>query len=95
MFKKDAFLTGLIPGLVLPFVGFYLYYLLFFNYMGLHSFINHVVRINKAISVLSLGAILNLLMFFIFYQLQLDKSARGVIAATFIYAFVVVYYKVL
>lgn len=95
MFKKDAFLTGLIPGLILPFVGFYLYYLLFFNYMDIHSFIDHVVRINKAIAVLSLGAILNLALFFIFYQMQLDKSARGVIAATFIYAFVVVYFKVL
>ncbi len=95
MFKKDAFLTGLIPGLILPFVGFYLYYLIFFRYMNFHSFVDHVTRINKAISVLSLGAVLNLLMFFVFYQLQLDKSARGVIAATFIYAFVVVYYKVL
>lgn len=36
---------------------------------------------------------LNLGLFFFFYQKQLDKSARGVLGATFIFAFVVVYFK--
>ena len=93
--KKDAFLTGFIPGVVLPWIGFYIYYLLFFRYMGLHSFINHLTRINMTVSVLSLGVILNLVLFFFFYQKEWDRSARGVIAATFIYAGFVVYFKVL
>lgn len=93
--KKDAFLTGFIPGIILPWIGFYLYYLLFFRYMGFYSFINHISRVNMIVSVLSLGVILNLVLFFFFYQKELDRSARGVIASTFIYAAVVVYYKVL
>jgi hypothetical protein len=93
--KKDSFLTGLIPGLILPLVGFYIYFLLFFRYMGFSSFVNHLVKINMLVSVLSLGVILNLVVFFFFYQKQLDRSARGVIAATFIYAGIVVYFKVL
>lgn len=93
--KKDAFLTGFIPGLLLPVIGFYLYYQLFFQYMGLNKFIDHLVRINMLVSVLSLGVFLNLILTFYFYRAEADRSIKGVIAASFIYAFVVVYYKVL
>lgn len=93
--KKDAFLTGFIPGLVAPLLGFYIYFLIFFKYMGFGKFIEHLQRINMIVSVLSLGVVLNLAIFFLFYQLKLDRSAKGVIAATFIYAFIVVYFKVL
>ena len=93
--KKDAFITGFLPGLILPLIGFYIYFQLFFEYMGLASFIQHLQRINMIVSVLSLGVILNLVIFFFFYQKELDRSARGVIAATFVYAGLVVYYKVL
>ena len=93
--KKDAFLTGFIPGLLLPVIGFYLYFLLFFQYMGLHKFIEHLQRINMLVSVLSLGVFLNLILTFYFYRIEADRSIKGVIAASFIYAFVVVYFKVL
>jgi hypothetical protein len=93
--KKDAFLTGFIPGLLLPVIGFYLYFLLFFQYMGLNKFIEHLLRINMLVSVLSLGVFLNLILTFYFYRAEADRSIKGVIAASFIYAFVVVYFKVL
>jgi hypothetical protein len=95
MFKinKDSFFSGLIPGLILPWIGFYIYYLLFFNYMSLEGFASHLRSIDMLVSVVSLGAILNLAMFFIFYQFKLDRSAKGVIGATFVYAFIVIIYK--
>lgn len=91
--NKDSFIFGLVPGLILPWVGFYIYYLLFFSYMSLSGFANHLRSIDMLVSVVSLGAILNLAMFFIFYQFKLDRSAKGVIGATFIYAFIVIIYK--
>ncbi len=93
--KKDSFLTGFLPGLVFPLVGFYVYFLMFFNYMTFRQFIHLLQKSDKLISVMSLGVILNLVVFFIFYQMESDRSLKGVIAATFIYAFVVVYFKVL
>ncbi|MBL7924656.1 MAG: hypothetical protein JNL88_10705 [Bacteroidia bacterium] len=92
---SDHFLTGFIPGILLPLVGFYLYFLSFFGYMELDAFLTHVIRANLAVSVLSLGVIFNLAAFFLFYTKEMDKAARGVIGATFLYAFVVVYFKVL
>lgn len=93
--KKDHFLSGFIPGLLLPLVGYYLYYLGFFNYMAFGEFNKHLLKSGLFISVLSLGVILNLGIFFLYYQWKCDRSARGVIAATFIYAFMVMYFKVL
>ncbi len=93
--KKDSLLTGLISGILSPLLGFYIYYLLFFGYMGFNNFINHVIKNNLAVSVLSIGVILNLVIFFAFYKIEADRSAKGVIMATFLYSFVVVYFKVL
>ena len=91
--KKDAFMTGFVPGLILPWIGFYLYYFLFFSYMSFAGFFKHVEKANLMISVLSLGVILNLVLFFYFYKVETDKSARGVIGAS--YAFIVVYVKMI
>ena len=92
---KDRFMTGFVPGILMPLLGFYVYYLLFFGYMTFDHFIDHVIKANIAVSVLSLGAILNLGLFFLFYKKETDKAAQGVIGATFIYAFIVFYFKIL
>jgi hypothetical protein len=92
---KDKFITGFIPGLIMPLAGSYIYHLLFFNYMDTGRFYKHIISNNLFISVLSIGVILNLALFFLFYQLEKDQSARGVIGSTFIYAFIVLYFKVL
>jgi hypothetical protein len=90
---KDRFLTGFLPALLLPLIGSYIYYLVFFDYMGLKQFYNHIVSNRLFISVLSIGTILNLGLFFLFYRFEKDQCARGVIGATFIYAFIVLYFK--
>ncbi|MEO5571368.1 MAG: hypothetical protein ABIS37_10625 [Bacteroidia bacterium] len=94
MLSKDSFLVGFIPALIAPFLGSLIFYFIFFNYMELNYFIKHIVTTDKWVSVLSLGVIINLGLFFLFYRKQWDRSARGVLAATFIYAFVVVYFRV-
>ncbi len=93
--KTDHFLVGFIGGLITPLIGFYVYYLFFFSYMGFTSFYNHISTSGKLISVMSLGVILNLVLFFIFYQTEKDRSLKGVVGATFVYAFVVLYFKIL
>jgi hypothetical protein len=92
---KDKFIYGFIPALIFPFAGSYIYYQLFFRYMGLNTFINHIINANLIVSVLSIGVILNLALFFLFFRLNKDKSASGVIGGTFIYAFVALYFNVI
>lgn len=93
MQRKDKFIIGFIPGLIVPVLGGYIFYLIFFRYMDFNYFVNHIINSQKWVSVLSLGAILNLGLFFLFYRMEWDRSAKGVLAATFLYAFMVVYYK--
>ena len=93
--KRDSLITGLLAGLILPLVGFYLYYFIFFRYMTFVEFTNHLIKTGLFVSVLSLGVILNLVSFFIFYRIEADQAAKGIILATFIYAFFVLYFKVI
>ena len=93
MIAKDSFITGFIPALVAPFAGGLIFYFIFFRYMELNSFIHHIINSNTWVSVLSLGAIANLALLVFFFRRNCDRSARGVLAATFIYSFVVVYFK--
>lgn len=93
MISNNSFLPGFISGLIAPFLGALIFYFAFFNYMYLENFIKHIMNTTQWISVLSLGVILNLGLFFIFIRKEADLSAKGVLAATFIYAFIVVYFK--
>lgn len=92
---KDKFQFGFIPALFFPLVGSFIYYLLFFHYMTVKGFYNHITSNNLFVSVLSIGVILNLGLFFLYYYLEKDNCAKGVIGATFIYAFIVLYFKVI
>ncbi len=93
MARRDTFLRGFLPAAVFPFGGAVIFYLLFFGYMQFESFLDHIVSTSQWISVLSLGVILNLALFFLFIRSGADRSARGVLGATFLYAFLVVYFK--
>jgi hypothetical protein len=92
---KDKFIYGFVPGLITPLIGSYIYYLLFFNLMGIRAFAHHITSNNLLIPVISIGVIFNLGLFFLYYQFEKDMAAKGVIGATFLYAFVVLYFKIL
>jgi hypothetical protein len=89
----NRFLTGFITGLLLPFFGAAIFYLIFFGYMDVNFFLRHLLQTGYWLSVLSLGVILNLGAFFLFLHWQAEKAAGGVLAATFIFALLAVYFN--
>ena len=95
MIKKDSRLTGFISGLLAPFVGLYIYYLISFHYMSLRSFVNRITELQLLAGVISLSLLANLVLFFFFLRAKADRSAYGVIGATFIYGMIIVYLKFL
>ena len=95
MLRKDSMPTGLLSGLVAPFIGLFIYYLISFHYMSLRSFINRITELGLLSGVISLSLIANLVVFFFFIRLKADRSAYGVIGATLIYGMVIVYLKFL
>ena len=92
--KKDSVLLGLALGIVAPVIGFFIYFLTqFSSQYTLSGFLNIITHMRLLSPVISLSVITDLLVFFIFIWLRWDRSAKGVLAATFIYAGVITYLK--
>ncbi|RLD89685.1 MAG: hypothetical protein DRJ29_16385 [Bacteroidetes bacterium] len=91
--KFDTLLTGLIPALILPaltLVGFWIVK----SDRGFVDFLQHFQQMDMLSKVVSLTAIPNLLLFFLFIWTKRNFSARGVIFATFLLAFVMLILKI-
>ncbi|RZJ66706.1 MAG: hypothetical protein EOO50_08405 [Flavobacterium sp.] len=75
---KTDFILGLLIGLTGALAGSFLFIVLFTNYSVMDGL--HIIRQTGQISkVLALGAIVNLVAFFILLQLKKDLMARGVV----------------
>jgi hypothetical protein len=95
IFKKDNLRLGLVLGLIAPIVSLIIYY--FVKFYPTFSFKDFLafIRDNKtqitAISVPCL--VLNIALFTIYINSHRDQTAKGVFAATLIYAIVALLFK--
>ncbi len=90
--KFDALLTGLIPALILPaltLLGFWIVK----SDRGFVDFLQQSQKMDMLSKVVSLAAIPNLLLFFLFIWTNRNFSARGVIFATLLLAFIMLILK--
>jgi hypothetical protein len=91
--KFDSLLTGLIPGLILPaltLVGFWIVK----SDRGFVDFLVYFQEMKMLSKMVSLTAIPNLLLFFLFIWTKRNFSARGVVFATLLLAFVMLILKI-
>ncbi|MFT6165997.1 MAG: riboflavin transporter FmnP [Vicingaceae bacterium] len=93
--KFDKIWVGIIAGIVLPLVVMGIFYLSSYSYITVPQFLRKMVFGAIILKLLSLCAVINLGAFFLFYRIEHDKAARGIIFATMILAFVVVLDKVI
>jgi hypothetical protein len=95
IFKKDNLRLGLVLGLIAPIISLFVYY--FVRFYPLYSFgeFMRFIRTNKsqvtAISVPCL--LLNIVLFTVYINSHRDQTAKGVFAATLIYAIVALLFK--
>jgi hypothetical protein len=92
---SDHFLTGAILGLLAPFLSFYLYYKSSYGYMGHWQFIKYLQSGMILVQVLTMCVLTNLLVFFVFIWTKKDRTSRGILFSTFIYAGFILYMKFL
>ena len=88
--KFDKIWVGALAGIVLPFIVMGIVYFSSYGYLTVPQFLRKMVFASIILKLLSLCAVINLGAFFLFYRVELDKAARGVIFATMVLAFVVV-----
>ncbi len=93
MNSKKEILIGLLVGLIANTIGTLLYILLFSDLSISETYAAAVAQDHVG-SLLALGAILNLLAFFGFLKIKRDNRAKGVLMATILTAFIILYYKV-
>ncbi|MCK4990347.1 MAG: hypothetical protein KAS29_07665 [Bacteroidales bacterium] len=91
--KFNTLLTGLIPALVLPALTLLVFWLIKSD-RGFVDFLVYFQEMKMLSKVVSLTAIPNLLLFFLFIWTKRNFSARGVIFATFLLAFVMLILKI-
>ena len=92
MHKKEI-LIGLVVGIIANTVGTLLYILLF-SKMGITETFEAALQQGHVGSLLALGAILNLVAFFLFLRIRRDNRAKGVLIATILTALIILYYKI-
>lgn len=83
--KFDTLLAGLIPGLILPILALLGFWMVKSD-SGLVDFLLRFQEMGMLSKVLSLAAIPNLLLFFVYIWTNRNFSARGVIFATILLA---------
>lgn len=95
--RYDKTILGFVIGLVLPVIGFILYgvYWSWKFFRTFSYFVNDVFLGTPTFrsSIMSLSLLINLIPFFIFLRKERYYSARGVLAAVFVYVPFVVYFK--
>jgi len=93
--KYDSITLGTVIGLLAPMLVFIIYYLSLFHGMELSAFFHYLTTMEIFLPVSSLCAVINLLLFFICIWTNRDKSARGILQATFVYAIYVCIMKLI
>jgi hypothetical protein len=87
--QYDRLLIGWLLGIISPLIIFLIVYELKYSDMEFMVYLRNVWQMKIFLKILSLCVFPNLGFFFLFYRLKYDMAARGVIMATFMYAFFV------
>jgi hypothetical protein len=85
--------TGVLLGIFSPPLAFLIFFLFAFPGENVVTILHGYAARNVLTHVISLSVIINLPLFFIFLQSNLEQSARGVLGATLLYAFLILIMK--
>jgi hypothetical protein len=93
--SPDRLLVGWVIGIVVPLVFFLVFYQMKYSEMRFMVYLRNVWEMKIFLKIISLCVFPNLGFFFLFYRKKYDMAARGVIMATFMYAFLVLVAKLI
>lgn len=93
--KSDNVLTGLISGLVFPFIIGIIIYIFSSDHQSLHQYLDKIADSNIITHSITLCVFPNIIIFLIFNHFDMLRSARGVLAVTIVWAILVFGIKIL
>lgn len=86
---------GFLLGLAIPLLIFVAVFLAGKKEIALSDYLYNLWKLGAFLKVMSLCVLPNLALFLYFYRVKYDFAARGVLMATFVFAFVVMLSKLL
>lgn len=92
--KYDKGAIGFVFGLILPLITMVILYFALYGHLEFSEFLRRLIISQLFFSVLSICVLPNLLLFFIFIWTMRNFAARGVLGATFFYAFIVMGFRI-
>ncbi len=93
--KFDKMFLGLLSGVLAPtFIFFGIYFVKYAGQYSLSQIIEQIKLLDLGAKIIALTVFLaNMILFYVMYRLRWDKFCRGVLLATFLYAFLVISMK--
>ena len=91
--KLNNLLIGLFLGLLAPTIGIALFYFSKFSESNLSLFLTVSIQEKMLSPLLSLCAVINLAVFYLFIHFEKLQTGKGIILATFIYGLAIVLLK--
>ena len=93
--RFDQILTGFFMGIILPLIIFLITYLVKYSELEFMVYLQNIWQMKILLKILSLCVFPNLGIFLLFLRIKYERAARGVVMATFIYAFLVLIAKLI
>lgn len=93
--KYDKLITGIISGLVLPFIIAFFAFLFARGNPNLHEWINKIATARVATHIITLCVFPNVLIFLLFNHFDMLRASRGVLGITIFWAVIVFIVKFL
>jgi hypothetical protein len=87
--KNDKVLTGLISGLLLPFITGLIIYSFSSGHLTISAYLARIYHSDIITHSISLCVFPNILIFLIFNRLDMLRATRGVLAITIVWAIIV------
>ncbi len=89
--QSDNYILGVLIGLLLPFIGFFICYEYKFSLFSVEEFLNLLNEQKSILSALiSISLLINGAVLTYFFQKQKDKTAKGIFFSTCVYAIVAI-----
>ncbi len=93
--KYDKLSFGLILGIIIPLLIYFVIYFVRYSDVPVEAYLQQLWKLKVTFKILSLCGFANLLVFFWFFRKKMDKAARGIIFATFLYAFLFLIFEII
>ena len=93
--KYNKIMTGIISGLILPFITAMIIFLFAEGNPGLREWFERIATANVSTHIITLCVLPNLLIFFLFNHYDMLRASRGVLGITIVWAIIVFGVKIL